>query len=218
MQGMVLRKEKVAGLFNRIGGTVEDNPILAAAQINGHFVVMYRGSHLGFLFRCERLDRSKRISDERQPARDPRGVLLANAMAVVSRPWLPGGECVGSYSLPLAGATADSGWSVRCHASDDPWPVYQSADASGAPALKAFYNSGARLLYRRGDAEHRCRSAAVLCGGTDSAGCGRGGAAGGGNRRQSVDGGERRLRMIAGTRDWGSDFAVLHSGCGRARR
>ena len=29
---------------------------------------------------------------------------------------------------------------MRCHASDDPWPVYQSADASSAPALKAFYN------------------------------------------------------------------------------
>ncbi len=38
------------------------------------------------------------------------------------------------------GATADSGWIVRCHASDDPWPVYQSGDASGAPSLKAFYN------------------------------------------------------------------------------
>src|ERR1700739_4459883 len=38
---MVLRREKVPGLFNRIGGVVQDNPILAAVEINGHFVVMY---------------------------------------------------------------------------------------------------------------------------------------------------------------------------------
>ena len=38
---VVLRKEKIPGLVSRTGGGVRDLPILAAAEINGHFVVMF---------------------------------------------------------------------------------------------------------------------------------------------------------------------------------
>ena len=111
---------------------------------------------------------------EKPLARDPRGVLLATADGGGFTAYAPAIECTGSYSLTLSGATGESGWNVRCHASDDPWPVYQSGDASSATSAKGFLQSGARLLYRRGHAEHRCRSAGVLYGGNDSAGCGRG--------------------------------------------
>ena len=61
-------------------------------------------------------------------------------MAAVSPHMLPGRSAWAAIRLPLGGSTSDSGWNVRCRASDDPWPMYQSGDASSAPALKAFYN------------------------------------------------------------------------------
>lgn len=211
---LVLRKEKVAGLFNRIGGTVQDNPILAAAQINGHFVVMFADRISVFSSGANGWTEANAFLIERRPTRDPRGILLANADGGSFTAFVPGGECVGSYSLPLAGATADSGWSVRCHASDDPWPVYQSADASGAPALKAFYNPardyftgvvvpniGVDLpaFYTAGMIPRAAGGAALLVAGVDG-------------KVSIAENGA--LRMIAGTRDWGSDFAVVRSGCG----
>jgi hypothetical protein len=209
-----LRKEKVAGLFNRIGGTVQDNPILAAAQINGHFVVMFADRISVFSSGANGWTEANAFEIEKRQARDPRGILLANADGGSFTAYVPGGECVGSYSLPLAGATADSGWSVRCHASDDPWPVYQSADASGAPALKAFYNPardyftgvvvpsiGADLpaFYAAGLIPRAAGGAALLVTGIDG-------------KVSIAENGA--LRMVAGMRDWGSDFAVVRSGCG----
>ena len=94
------------------------------------------------------------VAGEAASARDPRGVLLATADGGGFAAYAPEIGCTGSYSLPLTGATTNSGWNVRCHASDDPWPVYQSGDASSAPSLKAFYNSGAQLFYWGGYAEY----------------------------------------------------------------
>ena len=108
--------------------------------------------------------------------------------------------------------------------SDDPWPIAHEPWRSSLPPIrapdgqlhaKAFYNSVARLLHRSGYAEHRRRSAAVLLrprsfrvppararlliGGIDG-------------KVQMAENGA--LKAVAGTRDWGSDFAALHSGCG----
>jgi hypothetical protein len=128
--------------------------------------------------------------------------------------YAPGTQCSGSYSLPLNGGTQDSGWSVRCRASDDPWPVYQSADASNAPALKAFYNTARDFFtgvvtpnigvdlpafYAAGMIPRAAGGAAVLLAGVDG-------------KVQIVENGV--MRPVAGARDWGSDFAVVRSGCG----
>ena len=103
---------------------------------------------------------------------------------------------------------------MRCHASDDPWPVYQSGDATGAPALKAFYNPARNYFtgvvtpsigvdlppfYSAGMIPRAAGGAALLIGGIDG-------------KVQLVENGA--LRTVAGTRDWGSDFAVVRSGCG----
>ena len=133
---MVLRRERIAG----IGGTAQDNPILAAAEINGHFVVMFADRISIFSASAGGWIEANTFVIEKPLGRDPRGVLLATADGGGFAAYAPAIGCTGSYSLPLSGATGDSGWNVRCHASDDPWPVYQSGDASGAPALKAFYN------------------------------------------------------------------------------
>ncbi|WP_348263022.1 hypothetical protein P8935_00345 [Telmatobacter sp. DSM 110680] len=211
---LVLRKEKVAGLFNRIGGTAQDNPILAFAQINGHLVVIFADRISIFSSGVSGWAEVNAFPLNRKLPRDPRAILMANADGGSFTAYIPGGQCTGNYSLPLAGATADSGWSVRCHASDDPWPIYQSADASSATALKAFYNPardyftgvvtpaiGVDLpaFYSAGMIPRAAGGAALLVAGIDG-------------KVSIVENGA--LRAVAGTRDWGSDFAVVRSGCG----
>jgi hypothetical protein len=126
---------------------------------------------------------------------------------------MPGTECSGAFSPPAeTAALPHNGWTVNCHASDDPWPI--AVDTSGAPQLKAFYNSardyftgvvspsvGVDLppFYAAAMLPRSAGNAALLVGGIDG-------------RVQMVENGS--LRVVTGTRDWGSDFAVLHSGCG----
>lgn len=211
---LVLRKEKIAGPFNRIGGVPQDNPILAAAQINGHLVVMFADRISVFSSTASGWTEVNNFSLDTRLTHDPRGILLATSDGGSFTSYVPGGQCTGSYSLPLAGATAGSGWSVRCHAIDDPWPVYQSADASSAPALKAFYNPardyftglvapniGVDLpaFYTAGMIPRAAGGAALLLTGID------------GKVLIAENG---TLRAMTGTRDWGSDFAVVRSGCG----
>jgi hypothetical protein len=211
---VVLRKERIPGLFNRIGGVVRDNPILAGAEVNGHFVVMLSDRISVFSSSANGWSESNTFLIEKRLSRDPRGALIpaANGGAFVA--YAPGAECTGSYSLPLNGANQDSGWTVRCRASDDPWPVYQTADASSAPALKAFYNTARNYFtgvvtpsvgvdlppfYSAGMIPRAAGGAALLLAGVDG-------------KVQIAENG--LLRTVSGTRDWGSDFAVVHSGCG----
>jgi hypothetical protein len=211
---MVLRREQIAGLFNQIGGVVRDNPILAAAEINGHFVVMYADRISFFSAVAGSWVESNTFVMEKKLSRDPRGILLANASGGSFTAYAPGAECVGSYSLPLNGPSSDSGWSVRCRASDDPWPVYQSGDASSALPLKAFYNSARNYFtgvvipsvgvdlpafYSADLIPRAAGGAGLLIAGIDG-------------RVSLVENGA--MHSIAGTRDWGSDFAVMRSGCG----
>ena len=211
---MVLRKERIHGLFSRIGGIVRDNPILAAAEINGHFVVMFSDRISIFSSVAGGWSESNTFLIEKKLTRDPRGLLIPTAVGGTFTAYAPGAACVGSYSLPLNAGSQDSGWTVRCHASDDPWPVYQSADASSAPALKAFYNTardyftgvvtpsiGVDLppFYAAGMIPRTAGGAALLLAAVDG-------------RVQMVENGG--MRTVAGTRDWGSDFSVVRSGCG----
>jgi len=211
---VVLRKEKIPGLINRIGGTVQDNPILTAAEINGHYVVMFADRISVFSSGSGGWTESNTFAMDKKFARDPRGVLIPTAGGGTFTAYAPGTECVGSYSLPLNSASQDSGWTVRCRASDDPWPVYQSADASAGPALKAFYNTardyftgvvtpsiGVDLpaFYAAGMIPRAAGGAALLLAGVDG-------------KVQMVENGV--MNGVAGARDWGSDFVVVHSGCG----
>jgi hypothetical protein len=139
-------------------------------------------------------------------ARDPRGVILTSADGSSFEAYVAGSRC-GGVSQP-AGE-----WAVHCHENDDPWPILQSINAENSPALKAFYNAArnyftgvvtpslgvdlppfysAALFLRAG-------GATLLIGGIDG-------------KVQIVSNG--KLKSIAGTRDWGGDFAVLDSGCG----
>ncbi len=211
---MVLRREKIAGLFNRIGGIVQGNPILAAVEINGHFVVMFGDRISIFSSGSNGWTEMNTFLIEKKLARDPRGLLLASADGTGFTAFVPGGECDGSYAAPLASATTDSGWNVHCQAGDDPWPVLRSGDANGAPALKAFYNSARDYFtgvvapsigidlpafYSAGMIPQAAGGAALLITGIDG-------------KVSFAENGA--LRTLAGARDWGSDFAVVRSGCG----
>jgi hypothetical protein len=211
---MVLRSERIAGLVLRIGGIVRDDPILAASEINGHFVVIYPDQIAIFSPSGGIWTETSTSLTETKLARDPRGLLIASADGGSFTAYLPGTECLGSYSLPLAGSTTDSGWSVHCHAGDDPWPIYQSGDASSATPLKAFYNSARNYFtgvvtpgvgvdlpafYAAVLIPRAAGGAALLLSGID------------GNLRLVENG---AMRSTAGTRDWGSDFTVMRSGCG----
>jgi len=188
--------------------------VLAAAEINGHFVVMFADRISVFSSAGGNWTESNSSAMSPKLSRDPRGVLLPTADGGLFTAYAPGTQCTGSYSLPLNGGTQDSGWTVRCRASDDPWPIYQSADASNAPALKAFYNTARDFFtgvvtpnigtdlppfYAAGMIPRAAGGAAVLLAGVDG-------------KVQIVE--NSVMRAVAGTRDWGSDFAVVRSGCG----
>ncbi len=211
---IVLRKERIAGLFNRISGVIRDNPILAAAEINGHFIVMYADRISIFSAVSGTWTESNAFVMEKRLSRGPRGILLPKADGGSFTAYAPGAECVGSYSLPLNGSVSDSGWTVRCRASDDPWPVYQSGDAGSTPPLKAFYNPARDFFtgvvmpsvgvdlpafYTAGIIPRAAGGAALLVAGIDG-------------KVSLVENGA--MRPIAGTRDWGSDFTLMRSGCG----
>jgi hypothetical protein len=211
---MVLRRERIAGLFNRVGGVVRNDPILAASEINGHFLLIYPDRISIFSSTAGGWAETNTLMTDRKLTRDLRAELVANTDGGRFVAYTPGAQCIGSYSLPMTGSTTDSGWSVRCHASDDPWPVYQSGDAGGAMPLKAFYNSARDFFtgvvtpgigvdlppfYAAGIIPRAAGGAALLITGIDG-------------NVQIIENGA--MRSVAGTRDWGSDFAVMRSGCG----
>ena len=211
---VVLRKEKVAGITRSAGAGAPNAQVLAAAEINGHFVAMFADRISVFSSAAPGWTESNTFAMNSKLSRDPRGMILPSSDGGSFVAYAPGTQCTGNYSLPLNGERQDSGWTVRCRASDDPWPIYQSADASSGPALKAFYNTARDFFtgvvtpnigvdlpafYTAGMIPRAAGGAAVLLAGVDG-------------KVQVVENGA--IRAVAGARDWGSDFAVVRSGCG----
>jgi hypothetical protein len=145
-------------------------------------------------------DQSFPLMHTRPYPRDLRGELVA-ATEHVFDAWLPGVSCRGAET----GAGVGTALSVSCADSDDPWPI--------SSTQKAFYNEmrdnftgvlapgfGMDLppFYEAGEVPHET-GAAMLVGLVDG-------------RVLLIDGGV--AKPVTGTNDWGSDFAVLRSGCG----
>jgi hypothetical protein len=147
--------------------------------------------------------------------RDPRGILIPAADGNGFVALAAGQRCTGSYApQPDPAGHPGDGWTVQCHASDDPWPIASGLAANGVPLLSAFYNSARNYFtgvvapapgvdlppfYSAALIARAAGSAALLVGGIDG-------------KVQLVENGA--LKPIAGTRDWGSDFATIQSGCG----
>jgi hypothetical protein len=199
-----------------------NEPVLAALETNAGLAVMddegievYAKSAGAWV-----LERRFPFAARNSLPRDPRGILISAADGNGFTAMTAGEQCAGSYapqSAPVA--HPGDGWTVQCHASDDPWPIVSdpAADniaAGGAPLLSAFYNSARNYFtgvvapapgvdlpafYSAVLIPRAVGSAALLMGGIDG-------------KVQLVENGA--LKPIAGTRDWGSDFATIQSGCG----
>lgn len=161
------------------------------------------------------------IHSPRAQARDPRGALLGYANGLNFAAWIPGVECSGSETS--LGPPAD--WSIECRANDDPWAITQppldqtdwgattTAANTGVAPIRAFYNgarnyftgvlagSGGDLppFYTLAIVPRPAGNSALLVGGIDG-------------KVQLAENGT--IHLVAGTRDWGSDFALVRSGCG----
>jgi len=212
--GRQLQSQAAGGLMLRRQAILTAHePVLAILQTPGGLVAL-EPEHLVKYANAEdgwREQARVAIGQSRPLARDARGILQAAARGQGFEAWLAGMQCAGDD--PPAQPAAD--WLVHCHASDDPWPILAAPDGTdSSPAFKAFYNAArnyftgvvtpavgvdlppfysATLLSRSGG------EAALLVNGIDG-------------KVQLAQNGA--LKPVAGARDWGSDFAALHSGCG----
>jgi hypothetical protein len=146
-------------------------------------------------------------------SRDPRGRITPSADGQGFIAYTGGAACQGAYSAN----TTQSGWSITCAPSDDPWPLVQSAGpgvAGSSVSIKGFFNAARNFFTGVVTPSYGVDlppfySAAML---PRPAG-------GDALLLTAVDGRVLlaqfgSLKPIAGTRDWGSDIAELRSGCG----
>jgi hypothetical protein len=166
-------------------------------------------------------------------ARDPRGMMLAVTDGLSADAWLPGIHCIvgSSFSQAMGGL-----FKADCHTSDDPWPLTPTAaairptasasvsnpppnlppsvqTAPAAPQIHAFYNAARNyftgvVLPGMGFDLPPFYSAAVLSRASGTA-----------LLINTTDGkvliaSNGKLTAVSGTTDWGSDFALINSGCG----
>jgi hypothetical protein len=217
------RVETAGGLLLRSQMMLSTHePVLAALEIPGGAIALEPERIERYVQAASGWQSLKQASARQNGAlaRDPRGVLIT-ADGRNFEAWLNGTECTG----PLSAADAAGEWAVDCRASDDPWPIAnanslatqssaENAAGSGPLEVRAFSNVardyftgvvspsvGVDLppFYSAALVARPAGSAALLIGGIDG-------------RVQLVENGA--LHPIAGTRDWGSDFAVLKSSCG----
>lgn len=228
--GMVLRRERVFA---------SSVPILASLQTEGGMVILEPERIAIFAHTAAgwREQQHAEIAPAGPLSRDPRGMLLPVSTGAGFLASLPGTSCTGNF---LAGPTARD-WTIGCHASDDPWIILSGPETSTepgavapalpaqfpgtqsnamrvpdspAPTLKAFYNASRNYFtgtlvpnpavdippfYSAAFIPNAAGGEDLLIGGID------------GNLHLLEN---NALNPVSGARDWGSDFAALHSGCG----
>jgi hypothetical protein len=218
--GLMLRKELMSFALSWPTALQRTEPVLAVLERENDLVILSQDSIL--LFDRTAIGWKERkefdLGPRRTLTRDPRGVLVPSADGFGFMAYTSGVECVGSYAPGSDPSThPEEGWSVRCHPSDDPWPILQPVAASGetsaAPVFKAFYNAARSYFtgvvtpnpgldlppFYSAAALPRPGGAALMLNGIDG-------------KVQLAEAGA--LTPVSGARDWGSDFAVLQSGCG----
>jgi hypothetical protein len=181
-------------------------PVLSALETPAGWIVL-EPEELVFYLRAAdgfRAQSRAAIDIKRSLPRDPRGLLRGDATQTQFTAWLAGAVCNG----PVSPGQSAGDWAVNCRAGDDPWPLFQDATVS------AFYNGarnyftgvttpslGADLpaFYTVASMSRSNGGAALVVAGLDG-------------KVLLLE--NNALKAVAGTRDWGSDFAVLRSGCG----
>lgn len=204
--GMMLRKEAVLATKEPVVALLVQSNALVALEPEE--IVLYGKTPNGW-------QEQKRvpIGQKRALARDPHGVILPTQDGSGFEAVVAAVECNGAF--PAAEGFGAS--SVRCHESDDPWPIAVNGNAGGAAvapiSLKGFYNAArdyfTGVVAPGVGVDLPAFYSAVLLPRPSGGGLLIGGIDG---KVQLVENGA--LRAVSGTRDWGGDFAALHSGCG----
>jgi hypothetical protein len=210
---MTLRRERLP-ILSPASGPMFDEPVLAALEA-ANTLVLVRPETIDlsvFAGGGWQYQKSIAIDERRQLARDARGIVLPAPDGFVA--FAGQAECTGIYvprtTVPAQGA---DNWTIRCHSSDEPWPILESSDPAHPVRIKAFYNAARNYFtgvitpslgvdlpaFYSTALLMRPNGPALLVGGIDG-------------KVQVVDNGA--LKPVSGARDWGSDFAVLKSGCG----
>ena len=199
--GLTLRKQTVLTTGDAVLALLETPNGLVAVEPEE--IVIF--NHAGEDWQQKRIG----IGQKRPLARDPRGVILPSADGKGFTAFVARTVCeVSFHTTPTSGE-----WTVHCMESDDPWPISTPDSSVNAPQLKAFYNASRNfftgmVVPARGVDLPPFFSASSLPR-TDGVGWLIDGIDG---RVQIVENGA--LKTIAGSRDWGSDLAVLHTVCG----
>jgi hypothetical protein len=225
--GMVLKTLRVWGSTDS-----SDAPVLASLQTKAGLVVLEQEDIVVFAMAGAEWREEKRFPlGRRATSRDARGMLVGAAEGYGFTAYTGGTECSGSY----APATDNSGrygdWTVHCRESDDPWPILgpvlgpvlgpafgpvsEGTIAQEGGGRKAFYNAsrnfftgvitpnpGADLMpfYSLAVLPRTAMGhPALLLNGIDG-------------KAHLLAG--NALKAVTGARDWGSDFAAIHTGCG----
>jgi len=195
-------------------------PVLAALEIADSYIVIEPEEIVIYVHSASGWQEQNRVGiGQKMPLpRDPRGVIFSSPDGRGFTASVAGMACNGSVQQ----ASPPANWALHCHESDDPWLLAspQPADTNSAASenfnafpIRAFYNAarnyftgvitpslGADLPpYYTAVLIPRPDGAGLLINGIDS-------------KVQLVE--AAAIKSIAGTRDWGSDFAVLRSGCG----
>lgn len=215
---MVLRKERYLGPFEltSLPWYPLDEPLLAMVETHRGLVVLKQDKLLIFMKTTVGWDAVHGHDLEiRQPMpRDARGILVVAPDGDGFIAFTAGTKCTGSF-IPPPGPDPPpgEGWSIQCHPSDDPWALPQSDAFEGPITIKAFYNA-ARNYFTGVVAPGVGVDLPPFYSAALRAGAGRDDLllVGIDGKVQIAENGG--LKPIAGTRDWGSDFAVLHSRCG----
>ena len=192
--GLTLRKQTVLALHD---------PVLAALETANGWVVLEPEQIVMFTRAPDGWHEFKKIDigEKQARPRDPRGVLTLDPNGTGFHAWVAGAQCVGSMG---------GDWMVSCAAGDDPWPLASTPSST----LSAFYNPARNFFtgivtpalnvelprfYAIASMPRAAGGTALVVGGIDG-------------KVQLLENGA--AKPIAGTRDWGSDFAALNSGCG----
>jgi hypothetical protein len=214
---LTLRREHLPIMLNPLPGVHSDVPVLSALETNSTMVLLrpeglelYSFSEGGWMHGIPH-----DLGPHGSVSRDARGMLVANAERNGFTAYSGGSECTGQYTAPAntSGTSPGSDWNIHCQKSDEPWPILQSGSAANRVTVKAFYNAARNYFtgvitpslgvdlppFYSAALLSRANGTALLVGGVDG-------------KVQMVENGT--MKPVSGARDWGSDFAVLNSGCG----
>jgi len=195
-------------------------PILAALEVAACYVIV-EPEEIVILQRSGdgwREQKRVGIGQKKPLARDPRAVIAPASNGEGFETRVAGSACSGRYE----NAALPAEWTIHCHESDDPWPVAQLAAREAGSALdgnvsatpiRAFFNAGRNyftgVVTPNLGADLPPFYTAALLPRPDGAGLLINGIDG---KVQLVE--TTTIKPMAGTRDWGSDFAALNSNCG----